>query len=164
MQTSRIIKSGFKTAWTHKLRAILMILGIVTGTAALTVIISLGKGTEVKITSQVKKLFSSNTIMVGAGRARIEGRHVRGAGFQETSLKLADIEEIAGRIENIIEWDAVQIAPESEAKYNGKNTVVTISGHTPSGESVWNIAVTDGRFFSEAGQPRLFNARQIFGR
>ena len=127
-----------------------MILSIVIGIAALTVIISLGKGTEEKITTQVKKMFSSNTILVGAGRARMEGTQVTHQGIPVTSLKIADIEDVAERVENIIEWDAVQFSTENEANYSGRNTIITISGHTPSGESVWNIVVTEGRFFSES--------------
>lgn len=159
MIKNRILKSGFKTAWTHKLRAILMILSIVIGIAALTVIVSLGKGTEEKVISQVKKLFSSNTIMVAAGMARMEGTQVTHS--PSAGLKIADIKEIADRVENIFEWDAVQFAPVSEANYNGKNTVVSIAGHMPSGESVWNIVVSEGRFFSESENEGLLRVALI---
>lgn len=155
----RILKSGFKTAWKHKLRAILMILSIVIGIAALTVIISLGKGTEEKVISQVKKLFSSNTIMVAAGMARMEGTQVTHS--PSAGLKIADIKEIADRVDNIFEWDVVQFAPESETNYNGKNTVVSIAGHMPSGESVWNIVVSEGRFFSESENEGLLRVALI---
>ncbi|MGD8778356.1 MAG: ABC transporter permease [Ignavibacteria bacterium] len=149
----KIIKSGFKSAWTHKLRAFFMILGIMIGIAALTVIISLGKGTEEKVMSQVKKLFSSNTIIVVAGAGEMEGNEKNS--LPPVNLKISDMEEIADNIENIIEWDAVQIAPEKVAKYKGRNTIVTASGQTATAEEVWNIVLTDGRFFTESENKSL---------
>jgi ABC-type lipoprotein release transport system permease subunit len=109
MLNMRIVRSGFRTAWTHKLRAMFMILSIMVGIAALTVIISLGKGTEEKIMAHVQKFFSSNTIMVMSGAGRLEpNRPIAFSG----NLKLADVEEIAHQVGNVIDWDAVQQAPE----------------------------------------------------
>ncbi|MFA6455207.1 MAG: ABC transporter permease [Bacteroidota bacterium] len=146
MLKTRIILSGFRTAWTHKLRATFMILSVMIGIAALTVIISLGKGTEEKILSQVKKFFSSNTIMIVAGGGRMEpNRPIAFSG----SLKLDDIQEIVQRIESITEWDAMLPSAGKESQANGNNVLVDLVGHMPSAESVHNFTVTEGRFFSE---------------
>jgi len=147
MLKMRIIQSGFRTAWTHKVRAIFMMLSVMIGIAALTVIISLGKGTEEKITAQVQKFFSAKTMMLVSGGGRMEpNRPVVFSG----SLKLDDVEEIVQQIDNIIEWDAIQQASGKEAQANGNNSFVDIIGHTPAAEIVHNLAVTEGRFFSEA--------------
>lgn len=146
MLKGRIILSGFRTAWTHKLRAMFMIISVMIGIAALTVIISLGKGTEEKILSQVQKFFSSNTIMVVAGGGRMEpNRPIAFSG----SLKLDDIQEISQRVENITEWDAMLPAAGKDAQANGNNVLADLVGHMPSAESVHNFVVTEGRFFSE---------------
>jgi putative ABC transport system permease protein len=147
MLKMRIVRSGFRTAWTHKLRAMFMILSVMIGIAALTVIISLGKGTEEKIMAHVQKFFSANTIMVMGGAGRLEpNRPIPVSG----TLKLADVEEIAQQVESVIDWDAVQRAPEKEAKANGNNTIVDIVGHTPAAENVLNLEIAEGRFFSDA--------------
>lgn len=155
MQLQRIVKSGFKTMWAHKLRALFMFLSVIIGIASLTIIISLGKGTEEKIMGQVQKLFSANTIMVVAGQGRMEGNQQRTSGAALQNLKLEDFEEIAERVDNVIEWDAIQIAPDREVSYDGKNSIAIISGQTTSAESVWNIEVVKGRFFDDAENKNL---------
>jgi putative ABC transport system permease protein len=153
----------------HKLRSIFMIICVAIGIAALTVIISLGKGTEEKIMTQVKKLFSSNTIMVVAGKARMESNQRLGGSL--SGLKLEDFGEIKNRVNDVVDWDAVQISPDRQAAYEGRNTIAIISGQTPSAETVWNIEVTDGRFFTEAEDKNLSRvaliapniAKELFG-
>jgi putative ABC transport system permease protein len=153
MKLIRIAKSGYKIVIAHKIRSMFMVLSVVIGIAALTVVISLGKGTEQKIIGQVKKFFSSNTIMVVAGKARIESNRM--SGLSNATLKLADFEEIKNNLSDIIEWDAVQIAPEKTVTYSGNNSIGTLSGHTVNGESVWNIEVKEGRFFTETEDKNL---------
>ena len=169
MKLIRIAKSGYKIVVAHKVRSIFMILSVVVGIAALTVVISLGKGTEQKILGQMKKLLSSNTIMVIAGKGRMESNQMKE--LSQASLKLDDLEEIKNNLSNVIDWDAVQISPERTVSYAGKNSIGLISGHTTSGESVWNINVTDGRFFTETEDKNLSRvallapniARDLFG-
>lgn len=124
-----------------------MVLSVMIGIAALTVIISLGKGTEEKITSQVRKFFSSNSIMVISHGGRLEpNRPISVSG----NLKLTEVEELAREIGTIAEWDAVEPVVGKEAVANGSSTQVTISGQMPSSETMWNLAVTDGRMFTDA--------------
>ncbi len=51
MKKTRIVKNSFRIMGRYKLRTFLMMLGVVVGIAALTVIISVGKGTQKKINS-----------------------------------------------------------------------------------------------------------------
>jgi putative ABC transport system permease protein len=147
MLKMRIIKNGFRVAWTHKVRALLMVLSVMVGIAALTVIISLGKGTEHKINSQVQKLFSANTIMAVSGGGKMEpNKPVSISG----NIKIAEIEEVAQQVSNIETWDAVQRVSGRTAQTNGNSTTVDISGHTPTAETVWNLVLTSGRFFNDA--------------
>ncbi|MBI5474446.1 MAG: ABC transporter permease [Ignavibacteriae bacterium] len=142
----RMIQSGFRTAWTHKVRAIFMILSVMIGIAAMTIVLSLGKGTEQKILSQVQKFFSARTIMLVSGGGRMEpNRPVSFAG----NLKLHDVEEVAQQLADITEWDAILPVPGKEAQASGNSTPVDIVGHTPSAEVVHNFVMVQGRFFSE---------------
>jgi putative ABC transport system permease protein len=169
MRSSRVIKSGFKIVWAHKLRSVFMVLSVMIGIAALTVIISLGKGTEEKILATVKKFFSSNNIMLVAGKGKMESNQRMGSAT--ATLKMEDLEEVKNRIDNIMDWDAVQIAPGRQAVYNGKNTTAAIYGHQPSGEQIWNINVVNGRFFTESEDKSLARvavigsniAKELFG-
>lgn len=153
MFNKRIIKSGLKTIWSHKLRAFFMIIGIMVGIAALTVIISLGKGTEEQIMKQVNQMFSPNTILIVAGQVDTEDGPRDGGSL--TSLKLEDIRDAAGRVDNVIDWDAIQMAPNREAEYESNNTIVTVSGQTSNLENVWDIDLISGRFFTDTEDKNL---------
>ncbi|MDE3057802.1 MAG: ABC transporter permease [Bacteroidota bacterium] len=148
MITTRMLKSGFKTAWSHKLRATFMIASVMIGIASLTVIISLGKGTQEEVLSRVKKFFSATTINVMSGRVRMQGTHAKMD--PTTTLKLSDIEDIAARIKTIVSWDAGQVELDKSASFNGQNAIVSLHGHMPSAEAVWNLVITEGRFFTKA--------------
>jgi putative ABC transport system permease protein len=159
MIKSRIIKSGFKIAWTHKLRAFFMVLSVMIGIAALTIIISLGKGTQEQVLSRVKTLFSSNTIMIASGAGKMQG--MKAQMNPTTTLKISDIEEVAGRSGNILNWDAVQMSLDKTTTFNGQSAVVNVFGQMPSAESVWNLVILDGRFFTEAENQGLVRVAVI---
>jgi putative ABC transport system permease protein len=169
MRIGRIVKSGFRVALAHKLRATLMVLGITIGIASLTLVISLGRGTEERLMSRVRTLIGSNTIMIVAGKPRLESNQ-RVTGSLAT-LSVEDIAEIGREVAEVVVWDAVQISPGREVSYTGKRSIATISGHMPSGQRVWNISVTDGRFFTDGENRNLSRvallapnvARELFG-
>jgi putative ABC transport system permease protein len=148
MIKTRTFKSGFKSAWSHKLRLFFMILCVMIGIAGLTLVISIGKATQEQVMSRVKKMFASNTIMVVSGAARMQGTMVHRDAA--TTLKVSDIEDIARRDGNILNWDAVEMTVGRQATFGGQNMTVNIHGHMPSAVSVWNLVITEGRFFTEA--------------
>lgn len=148
MIKSRIIKSGFKVALKHKLRASFMILSVMIGIIALTLIISIGNGTRQQVMSRIKKMFGSNNILVASGRASMHGMQAQMT--PTTTLKLSDIKDIVGRISNILDWDAFQVSLDKSVIFNGQNAMVNLYGHTAFAESVWNYTITEGRFFTKA--------------
>ncbi len=169
MIRARILKSGFKTAWTHKLRASFMILSVMIGITALTVIISLGKGTQDEVIGRMKKFFSPNSIMIASGSARMEGMHAQMN--PTTTLKIADIDQVVNNVGNILSWDALQMALDRSVTFDGKTATVNVYGQTASAENVWNLVVTEGRFFTQTEDKGLARValiapnvqRQLFG-
>ncbi len=148
MIRTRIVKSGFKTALRHKLRAIFMVVSVMIGIAALTLIISIGKGTQKKVMSRMERFFGSNTVVLMSGSAKMEGMHPEME--PTTTLKLSQVEEVAARVGTVVSWDAVQTALDRPATYDGRNATVDVYGHMPSAVGVWNLAITEGRFFTDA--------------
>lgn len=146
MLSTRIIRSGFRTALTHKLRAFFMMLSVVIGIAVLTVVISLGKGTENQLMSRVRNLFSSNAIAIMSGNMKNPSMHSKMTA--SNTLKLSDIEDIARNAGNIAGWDASQMAVDRPVTYQGKRATAELIGEMPAAESVWNLALTEGRFIS----------------
>ncbi len=147
MKKSPMIKSGFRTMLRYKLRTFFMMIGIVVGITALTLVISLGKGSEKKIMGNIRKLFSASDIIVMAGGGQmLSGRTPTGP---VTTLTLEDLETIQAEISNINVWDPMQMISGREVKFKEKSANIRIFGHSPNAEQVWNRSVTSGEFFTE---------------
>ncbi|MEW5803504.1 MAG: ABC transporter permease [bacterium] len=96
MRSIRIAREGMSALWANKLRTFFMTAGTIAGIAALTIIMSIGKGVEKKVAKRVAS-FGYDVIMVTAGG---------GKGFsppQEgiTTLRMEDAEAIREQVQGI---------------------------------------------------------------
>jgi putative ABC transport system permease protein len=130
----------------HKVRTFFMMLGIVVGIFALTVIFSIGQGTENQVMSNIEKMFSPNDIMIAAGRTAMGGPR---PGEPVTTFTIADLEAIAEEIPNVEMWDPLIMTPGREVIYKDKSVTTGIWAHSPQAEVVWNRTVVSGDFFDE---------------
>lgn len=145
MRRRRIIRSSFRIMGRHKLRTFFMMLGIMVGISALTLIFAIGKGTQEKVMANIETVFDASSIMVNAGGNRMMG------GPQPdglvTTLSVEDLEAVAAEIPAISAWDPMQIMPAREVRYRERSANLRILGHSPAAEVVWNRGVSRGRFF-----------------
>ena len=146
MKTSRIIKSGFLTMGRHKMRTFFMMIGIVVGITALTLVLSLGKGAEKKIMERVEK-FGLSSLMIWSGGGREIGPL---SGGPITTLTMNDIAALQQEIPNIDILAPMQRIRDFEIKYQEKNVSAMIIGTSPDWEPVWNWGVTSGEFFTDS--------------
>ncbi len=146
MKTSRILRSGFRGMGRHRVRTFFMMLGIVVGIFALTVIFSIGQGTENQVMSQIEKLFSANDILISAGRTGMGGPR---QGELVNTFTIADLEAIAAEIPNVELWDPLIMTPGREAIYKDRSATTNIFAHSPQAELVWNRTVVSGEFFDD---------------
>ncbi|MCJ7604478.1 MAG: ABC transporter permease [Dehalococcoidales bacterium] len=127
---------------THKLRSFLTILGIVIGVGAVITLMSVGRGAERDILSNIQNL-GSNLITISPGSFTFGG--VRG-GVSQT-LTSEDAKSIAEQVNNIS-----AIAPSYSSNLqlvaNGNNTSSQVTGTTPEYLSVNNLELSTGTFFS----------------
>ncbi len=134
------------TAWngviTHKLRSFLTMLGIVIGVGAVITLMSVGRGAEEQILTNIQSL-GSNLITVRPGAFTFGG--VRG-GVSQT-LTIEDSQAIAGQVPNI-----AAIAPSYTSSlqlvYGDSNTDSQVTGTTPEYMAVNNLETAGGSFFS----------------
>jgi putative ABC transport system permease protein len=147
MKTTRIIRSGFRIMQRYKLRTLFMMLGILVGICALTLIFSIGRGTQEKVMHNIEKIFDAASIMVSAGGSRMMGRPQTEG--QVTTLTIADFEALAETVPQIDVWDPMQMMPEREVKYRDLSARLRILGHSPRAAEVWNRGVTRGEFLNE---------------
>jgi putative ABC transport system permease protein len=139
--------SPLYTAWTtmvsHKLRSILTILGVVIGVSCVIILMSIGQGTQVTISSLLNTL-GPNLIFISPGSAN---QTRVGGGSGTGALTLEDAQAIAANVPNIN-----AIAPASvigmQIIAGNQNMFAQITGVTPEFQQVNNIQVVGGDFIT----------------
>jgi putative ABC transport system permease protein len=125
-----------------------MTIGIVVGITALTIIFSLGKGTEKKVMGIIEKIFDASSIMITAGGGRMMGGPLPDTIV--TTLTMEDMKVLEQEIAGIAVWDPMQMMPAREVKYRENSANIRVLGHSPKAEVVWNRGVSRGDFFDDA--------------
>lgn len=152
MKTGRIIKTAFRGLSKNKLRTFFMMIGIVIGITAITMVISVGLGAEDRVMERVKK-FGLESIMIFAGGGTEMGK-VTG-GQPVTTLKLSDGDILVSQVEAINDISPFSRMPETTVKYQEISINPSVQGVTSSYTSVWDIDVSEGRFISYEDDARM---------
>jgi len=140
--------SLFATVWlglsTHKLRSFLTILGVVIGVASVITLMSLGKGAEAQIISNIESM-GSDLVTIRPGAFTFGG--VRGAAGGAATLTMEDATAISEQVPYI---SAVSPYYSSNLQLvvGGQNTNASVTGTTPEYMSVNNLEIASGTFFS----------------
>lgn len=153
---------------TNKLRALLTMLGVIIGVAAVIIMMSVSAGTEATIADQINSL-GANLIFVrpsfSIGGAGTERR------MSQPTLTFDDAEAIRAQVPGVA-GVAVEMNTLQTVKYGAKTlTGVSIIGTTPDFPSVRDIRVGDGRFFNDTEVSRVSKvavlgyslAQELFG-
>ncbi len=142
------------TAWvglvTHKLRSFLTILGVVIGVAAVISLMSIGRGAEARIISNIESM-GSDLITIRAGAVTFGG--VRSATGGAASLTLEDAEAIAEQV-TYISAVAPSYSTNLQTVVGNENMNTPVSGVPPEYMQVNNLEIANGTFFSEADYQR----------
>jgi putative ABC transport system permease protein len=146
MKNARILKVAFKGLGRNPLRTFLMMVGIVIGITALTLVVSAGLGAQNRIMERVEK-FGLESLMVLAGGGREMGRPM--SGQPTTTLTLEDIDALTQEIRAIANVAPFNQKPQAEVKYHEKSATTTVFGVTPSWVPVWDWDAAEGEFISE---------------
>lgn len=146
MKTNRLVKIAFTGLGRNKLRTFLMMIGIVIGITALTLIISVGLGARKQIMERVKK-FGLESLMVFAGGGREMGH--ASVGQPTVTLKPEDAEVIKREVRAVGEVAPFNRKGGAEIKYLEKSTTATVFGITPAWAPVWDWDAATGDFITE---------------
>jgi putative ABC transport system permease protein len=137
----------FATVWlglsTHKLRSFLTILGVVIGVASVITLMSVGKGAQASILSNIESI-GTDLVTVRPGAFMFGG--VRG-GMSQT-LTMEDAEAIAEQVPNV---SAVVPTYSSNLQVvvGSENMNSSITGVNPEYWDVQNLEIASGNFFHE---------------
>lgn len=146
MKTLRIVKSAFKSLGRNKLRTFLMMIGVIVGIIALTMVMSAGMGARQRVMERVRK-FGLDSLMIRSGGGQMLGRE---SGGQPTvSLKLEDAEAIKREIKQVAAISPQINRPQMEVKYSDKSTTTMVLGAMPSFAMVWDWGAAKGDFISD---------------
>lgn len=144
MSLSSIINLSFNGILKFKMRSFLMMLGIIIGIATLTAIVSIGKGSQKKVTDMINR-FGPNGIMIFAGGGKKSGPF----GEVINSLKLEDAEAISKTINGIKYIAPVVANMEQNITYEENSISTPVFGVTPEWEDAYQIYVENGIFFTD---------------
>lgn len=152
MKKSRVLKVAFKGLGKNKLRTFLMMIGIVIGITALTLIVSAGMGAQNRIMERVKK-FGLDSIMVFSGGGREMGQPM--SGQPTASLKLEDAVALKQEIGAIAEVAPFNRKAQAEVKFQEKSATTNVFGVTPSWAPVWDWDAAEGDFITDEDMANL---------
>lgn len=146
MKLKILIKSALKELSKYKLRTFFMMIGIVIGITALTLIISVGIGAQDRVMDRVKKFGLESLMVFAGGSQEIFGSRT---GEEVTTLKLADAELLKEELPVIIDVAPFNRKRENEVIFGNASTTAPIFGVTPSWLTVWEWKMREGEFIDE---------------
>ncbi len=137
------VRIALRSLGSNKMRAGLTMLGVIIGVAAVIALVSIGRGAQQAITSQIESI-GTNLLFVRPGSSQQGG--VRGAEGSAGTLTLEDgqaLQDIPG---------IVAVAPEvdsfGQVVYQGNNTNARVLGVTPEYQQATNSQPAEGDFIS----------------
>lgn len=129
----------------NKLRAGLTMLGIIIGVMAVIAMLSIGRGAQAAITSQITSI-GTNLLYVRAGSTQSGG--VRTAEGSAVTLTLEDSDSLVG-LSNVVAI-APQVDSFGQVAYLNNNANSRVLGVTPEYVDTLNASVADGEFVTAA--------------
>jgi len=134
----------------NKLRTTLTMLGIIIGVAAVIALMSIGRGAQAQVTSQIQSL-GTNLLFIRPGSTNQGG--VRSAAGQAATLTLDDADAIA-TLPNVV-GSAPEIGTVVQILSNGQNSATRATGVTEDYATVRNTTIAEGEWI---------NRQQVDGR
>jgi putative ABC transport system permease protein len=143
-QFGESVRIALRALAANKLRAMLTMLGIIIGVAAVISLMAVGRGVQAAVTERIQGL-GTNLLFIRPGAMNQAGIR-QGAGSAQT-LSLDDAEAIAERVPAVI-----GVAPETSGSAQlvagGQNWSARVVGTTDAYPDVRNFRVAEGEFFS----------------
>ncbi|MEP6620648.1 MAG: ABC transporter permease [bacterium] len=146
MKAPRLFSQAARSMTRYKLRTGFMMLGSFVGVAALTFVVSVGRGAEGKLLRTMRQIIGDASMLVVAGGSRMMGNPRGGA----SRLTLDDMFAVAGELPEIESWDPQ--ADYSGATVRAGDAVATarVIGQSERWEHVWGRGVSRGESFDAA--------------
>ncbi len=146
MNITNLFKISLKALVSNKFRALLTMLGIIIGVAAVIAMLAIGQGSKQSIQDEISKM-GSNMIMVQPGADMFSGG-ARMSATANQSLILGDYEAIKDQ-SNYISAISPLVNATGQSIYGANNWPVSMQGVNQDYLSIRKYNVASGRIFSE---------------
>jgi putative ABC transport system permease protein len=144
MTFATTLRTAIRALSANKLRALLTMLGIIIGVAAVISLMSVGRGAQAAVTDQIQGL-GTNLLFIRPGSTQ-QGGIRAGQGSAQT-LSLEDAQTIATDVDSVA-GVAPEIGGGAQLVAAGQNWSTRITGTTEDYPDVRNFHVADGDFFT----------------
>jgi len=144
MRIGRLMGQSMKALGRNPMRSFLVMLGVIVGIAALTVVVSMAKASNRKVMQRVNN-FGPTAIMLFAGG----GKNVPGPDPTAATLTFDDAKAVESQIPGIAMICPQVMRLRVPANYRDQSTEVTIQGAATNYQEAWSWFVTDGDFYDE---------------
>jgi putative ABC transport system permease protein len=137
----------------NKTRSFLVMLGVIVGISALTVVVSMAEGANRKVMQRVNN-FGPTAIMLFAGG----GKNLPGPDPTATTLTLDDAKAVESQIRGVKFICPQVMRPMVPSSYRDRSYEVTVIGAATTWQDAWNWYVSAGDFYDEqdyAGMTRV---------
>ncbi len=151
MTTSSVLAVAWRGLTSNMLRTFLMMLGVVIGIAALTVILAVGAGTKQKLEEKASQMFAEAPITIlvrkpGGGFGRGQESSVDSAPLTLTS---DDAQAIIDEIANVETVAPTQRQSQVPVKYRDASATTMAFGIVPEWQTLRNYNLTEGEFIDQ---------------
>ncbi|MEX1140315.1 MAG: ABC transporter permease [Bacteroidota bacterium] len=160
MNISESFITALSALFANKLRALLTMLGIIIGVAAVITMIAIGEGAQKAVTARIQAL-GSNLLFISPGAQRGGGVTVIQTG---TSVRLRNADaDVIGEKVSAVEAVVPEFSRNAQVKFQNKNWNTRIVGTVPEYEYVRNFSAEEGRYFSHS-EERAYSKVCVIGR
>jgi putative ABC transport system permease protein len=173
MRLSLIVKEAKRSLAASKTRTLLMMLGVIIGVAALTLIVAVGQGSNAQVSARLGKLWGTNPIMVTASAGgKNAGPHMgMGVGVGSQTLTYEDMEAIRKEVPNVRTTSPGLLKSDAQLKFRQQSATTEVFGVTPEFREYRSWDVDSGDFISDEDVRGLARvvllgqtvARELFG-
>ncbi|HRP07061.1 MAG TPA: ABC transporter permease, partial [Gemmatimonadales bacterium] len=143
MLLGETVRVAFGSIRANKMRAMLTMLGVIIGVAAVITVVAMGTGAQRSVEERINAL-GANLIQINAGQDRMAGVAREGG----APLTTDDADAIRVDAVNVISSLAPEMERRQQVELSGRNINVSVVGTTAEYLDARNYTITHGRMFT----------------
>jgi putative ABC transport system permease protein len=150
MKVISAVRVSLKGLTGNKLRTFFMMLGVLIGITALTIIVSVGQGAKLQVMQRMEKMGAFSAVMVVPGGGVTRG--MGGVDNAPATLTAEDAQAVKAELPDVTDVAMVQIKRDVPVKLGGQSTTTVVWGVTPSHQKIRPAPLARGEFFGPEEQ------------